>query len=72
LFLSHDGDRANSWRLADSFEDFLLRWSAIGCVGGASGWALEYFIADSQGGVDPTGEIAVGFRKMLGVDLPLT
>jgi len=65
VFLSHDGGSADGWRLADSFADFLLRWSAIGCVGGASGWALEYFIADSQGGFDQTGEIAVGFRKIL-------
>jgi len=65
VFLSHDGGSADGWRLADSLADFLLRWSAIGCVGGASGWALEYFIAGSQGGFDPTGEIAVGFRKML-------
>ena len=72
VFLSHDGASENGSRLADNFEDFLLRWSAFGCVGGASGWAFEYFIVDRKGGFDPTGEIAVGFRKLLGVNLPPT
>jgi SMI1/KNR4 family protein SUKH-1 len=71
VFLSHDGSFVNGQRLADSFEDFLLRWSSIGCIGGASGWAFEYFITDSQGGFDPAGEIAVKFRELLGVQLPV-
>jgi len=70
LFLSHDGAFVNGQRLADSFEDFLLRWSSIGCVGGASGWAFEYFITNSQDGFDPAGEVAVKFRELLGVQLP--
>jgi SMI1/KNR4 family protein SUKH-1 len=70
VFLSHDGfTPLNGRRLADNFEDFLLRWSAIGCVGGASGWALEYFITDSQGGIHPSGEAAVRLRELLGVEL---
>jgi hypothetical protein len=69
VFLSHDGARENGQTLAESFEDFLLRWSAIGCVGGQDGWALGCFITESQGGLDPTGETAVGFRQSLGVEL---
>jgi hypothetical protein len=70
VFLSHDGVTAlNGRRLADNFGDFLLRWSAIGCVGGASGWALEHFIVDSQGGIDAAGETAARFRELLGVEL---
>ena len=70
VFLSHDGfTPLNGRRLADDFDDFLLRWSAIGCVGGASGWGLEYFITDSRGGLDPAGEAAAKFRGFLGVEL---
>jgi hypothetical protein len=71
VFLSHDGAANNGQRLADSFENFLLRWSAIGCVGGASGSAIEYFVSDSdsEGGFDPGDEIAVRFRELLGVEL---
>jgi len=70
VFLSHDGfTPLNGRRLADDFDDFLLRWSAIGCVGGASGWGLEYFITDSRGGLDPAGEAAAKFRGFLGVQL---
>jgi SMI1 / KNR4 family (SUKH-1) len=69
VFLSHDGSGDNGQTLAESFEDFLLRWSAIGCVGGQDGWALNYFITESQGGLDSTGETAVRFRQLLGVEL---
>ena len=65
VFLSHDGAAENGRMLAPSFTDFLLRWSAIGCVGGASGWAFEYFLGDD--GLDPDGEVATRFRELLGV-----
>jgi len=65
VFLSHDGGYENGRVLARSFTDFLLRWSAIGCVGGASGWAFEYFLGDD--GLDPDGEVATRFRELLGV-----
>jgi hypothetical protein len=70
VFLSHDGARENGQRLADGFEDFLIRLSSIGCVGGASGWAFEYFITDRQAGFDPAGDVAVRFRELLGLELP--
>jgi hypothetical protein len=70
IFLSHDGDTENNGRiLAPAFDDFLMRWSAIGCVGGATGWAFEYFISDAVGGIEPEGAIAVRFRELLSVQL---
>jgi hypothetical protein len=65
VFLSHDGGADNGRMLARSFTEFLLRWSTIGCVGGASGWALGYFLGDD--GLDPESEIASRFRALLGV-----
>src|SRR5262249_4255830 len=62
VFLSHDGGSENGRMLAPSFTDFLLRWSAIGCVAGASGWALIYYLGAD--GLAPDGEIATRFREL--------
>src|SRR5262249_30078315 len=65
VFLSHDGGCENGRMLGRSFTDFLIRWSAIGCVGGESGWALIYFLGAE--GLEPDGEIATRFGELLGV-----
>jgi hypothetical protein len=69
VFLSHDGAAVNGWALANGFDDFLMRWSAIGCVGGESGWGFDLFLQDEAAGFDVHGEVAATFRDLLGVKL---
>lgn len=64
-YLSHEGhDALHGKVLANNFQDFMDRWSLLGCVG-PEDWQLEPFM--SQKGLDPMGEIGQVWRRWLGL-----
>lgn len=67
VYFMHDAlDGGGDWYkkhariLAENFEDFLDRWSQLAFIG-PEHWVVEPFLG--QGGIDPTGEHAKGFRQ---------
>jgi hypothetical protein len=56
VYLDHAAESSLHGRaLAPSFDDFIARWSAVGCAGPES-WELKPFLGAD--GIDPTGESA--------------
>ena len=56
VYLDHDGESALHGRvLAPGFDEFVSRWSAIGCIGPES-WELAPLVGEQ--GLDPAGQAA--------------
>lgn len=67
VYLSHDDGEGHGHKLGADFQDFLLRWSRLGCVG-AEDW--QWLPFESPGGyLDPDSDAAKSFRSLLGLDL---
>ncbi len=67
VYLSHDGNEtSHCYALGDDFEDFLTRWTGVGCPGPES-WIIEPFTHDFTKPLDPDCENAVLWRKAVGL-----
>jgi hypothetical protein len=64
VYLSHDDGDGHGRRIAPSFEELVLRWSRLGCVGGED-WQWLPFTSGCDGYIDPDCENAREFRKLL-------
>ena len=67
IYLSHDDGEGHGRRLGADFQDFLLRWSRLGCVG-AEDWQWMPF-APAGGYLDPNCDLARSFRNRLSVNI---
>jgi len=67
VYLSHDDGEGHGRQLGSDFQDFLLRWSQLGCVG-AEDWQWLPFAPDG-GGLDPDCAPARLFRRRLGLSV---
>jgi hypothetical protein len=67
IYLSHDDGEGHGRYLGADFQDFLLRWSRLGCVG-AEDWQWMPF-APAGGYLDPDCDLAKLFRTRLGVNI---
>lgn len=68
VILSHDEDKILEGELADDYQDFLRRWSAIGCPP-TEWWLLKPFMASNKGPLDPDGHNARLWRKALALSV---
>jgi hypothetical protein len=68
VYLSHDDGEGHGRRIAPDFEELILRWSRLGCVGGED-WQWAPFVGESDGYLDPDCENAREFRKLLQLDI---
>lgn len=68
VYLSHDGSDNHGRIMAQNFKEFLLNYSAIGCVG-SEDWQWEVFCTEQ--GIDGQGEIAKQWREFLGLKLAI-
>ena len=63
VYLCHDeGCDIHGKTLGIDFEDFITKWSRIGCVGPEGSW-FELFSANDE--IQPNGELAVAWRAWL-------
>jgi hypothetical protein len=67
VYLSHDDGEGHGRRVGANFQDFLLRWSRLGCVG-AEDWQWLPF-APAGGYLDPNCDLAKSFRNQLSVNI---
>ena len=51
VYVEHQDDEMQGYRIAEDFQDFLIRWSALGCPG-PEWWQWQYFAGD-DGLIDP-------------------
>src|SRR5688572_26436323 len=61
VYLSHDDGEGHGCRLGSDFEDFITRWSELGCPG-AEDWQWLPFVKEPQGPIDPDGIRAAQWR----------
>lgn len=66
VYLSHDDGHGHGFLLGSDFQDFLRRWSYIGCSGGEY-WKWLPFVHDPDSFVDPKCENARIWREALGL-----
>ncbi|MCC2669378.1 MAG: hypothetical protein K0Q72_1849 [Armatimonadetes bacterium] len=64
VYLSHDGGEGHGYQLGADFEDFIDRWSLLGCPG-AEDWQMLPFITGPTSFLDPHGANAVLWREFL-------
>lgn len=67
VYLSHDDGDCHGYKLGDDFNDFISRWSSLGCPG-PEDWQLYPFIKDSVSGIDPKCKNAECWKEILGLD----
>lgn len=70
-YISHELDAMHGWMLANSFIEFLDRWTKIACVG-PEDWVLKAFIDSSDKGINPNCENSKEFRNLIGWSLEST
>lgn len=71
VYLSHDDGEGHGFNLADSFEDLIQRWSLIGGVG-SEDWQWLPFYDQRAAAINPHGQAAQRFRKVIGFRLEET
>lgn len=71
VYLSHDGGEGHGYLLGHSFQDFIDRWSILGCPGNED-WQMMPFMSSATSGLDPYGEVAQRWRKWFGLTLPFS
>jgi SMI1 / KNR4 family (SUKH-1) len=69
VYLARDLFRGHGHELAANFNDLLDRWVPVACAGGDA-WLWKPFTNDYQTRIEPHGEAAVAWRRLLGVTLP--
>lgn len=67
VYLSHDEGEGHGRHVGADFQDFVFRWTRLGCVGGDDWMWLPF--APNGGYLDPNCDLAVYFRSFLQVDL---
>lgn len=66
IYLCHDDDTYNRWKLGRDFEDFLMRSSPLGSPGGEYGqWAP--FVQSKESYLDPNCANAVRWKRAVGL-----
>jgi hypothetical protein len=65
VYLSHDDEEMHGYILGMDFEDFIDKWSQLGCPG-TEDWQMIPFIHDSVSGLDPDCQNANAWRKLFG------
>lgn len=68
VYLSHDDGSGHGMQIAANFQDFLVRWTRLGCVGGED-WQWLPFVAPSGGYLDPNCPNARSFRRLLSLQI---
>ncbi len=66
VYLSHDGSEEHGYVLAQNFEDLLVRWAPLGCVGGED-WQWLPFTNNRTSLLDPDCENAHKWRSLIGI-----
>jgi hypothetical protein len=66
VYLSHDGDESHGYILGKNFEDFVDKWTQLGCPG-TEDWQMLPFTHDSMSGLDPNCENARLWKKLFGL-----
>lgn len=66
IYLSHDDGEGHGYKLADDFDDFINRWSLLGCPG-PEDWQMWPFISSPDSGLEPHNESAQQWRKWFGL-----
>ena len=66
VYLSHDGSENHGLYIASNFEEFLMNYAAIGCIGGED-WQWEPFYTEGKG-IGPTSKNAQAWYKVLGIN----
>ncbi len=69
VYLSHDDGEGHGYRLGNDFEDFIDRFSLLGCPG-AEDWQWICFTDGSESGLQAYGAVADGWRAWFGLELP--
>lgn len=64
IYLSHDGHEFHGKKLANSFTDFISKWSELGCPGPEC-WILTHFYNYEMNEIDPNVSRALKWRKWL-------
>ncbi len=67
VYIEHENDAMQGYRLASDFQDFLGRWSALGCPG-PEWWQWEPFTGGDRGFLDPDGANARLWKRTLGLE----
>jgi cell wall assembly regulator SMI1 len=67
VYLSHDDGEGHGYVLAQDFRDLLARWLPIACAGGED-WQWLPFVHGPTSGLEPDGEPAKAWRRVLGID----
>ncbi|MCH7725263.1 MAG: hypothetical protein IH991_02095 [Planctomycetes bacterium] len=62
VYLSHDDGEGHGYIMGNSVEDFVDRYSLIGCLG-YEDWQWLPFVADAVSGIDPHCSNAVSWRQ---------
>lgn len=68
IYLSHDDGEGHGYKLADNFEDFINRWSLLGCPG-PDDILLWPFVISPESGLQPHGENAQRWREWFGLQI---
>ncbi|WP_303802810.1 SMI1/KNR4 family protein [Alicyclobacillus macrosporangiidus] len=66
VYLAHDDEIMNGYRLGDNFVDFMNRWTVLGCPGPEI-WQLDPFLYSPSGGIEPCREEGVVWRRWFGL-----
>jgi hypothetical protein len=66
VYLSHDLDESHGYVLGKNFEDFMDKWTQLGCPG-AEDWQMLPFTHDPMSGLDPDCENARLWKKLFGL-----
>lgn len=69
IYVSDQDGEGHGYTLASDIADFLRRWSMLGCPG-PEDWQWIPFTSGSRSMLQPNGEAARLWRKMIGLEFP--
>lgn len=64
VYLSHDGGDGHGCILGEDFQDFISKWTEIGCPG-SEDWQMIPFMTSPFSGIDPDSGNAVMWKKII-------
>ncbi len=67
VYLVHDDDDMQGAKMGQNFQDFLVRWSSLGCPG-PEWWQWALFTENEQSYIDPNCANALLWKKTLGLE----
>lgn len=67
IYLSHDDPEVQDQLLGRNFQDFLARWSSLGCPG-PEWWGWDAFVGGKHSCIDPNCANAKRWKRTLGLD----